>query len=97
MAIEKEKFKKDMNNSSTKYEYLCVYKINGNRHCIYVKSFDEVQRELTCINSHGEKDQFPKIVLKDVEKLYRVECCAFEISSNTNFQPMRKGSTSSGK
>ena len=60
-------------------EYVLVFKY-GRRslHMVYVDKYDASTQMVECINSHGKKDQRPRIHLQDIVKLYRVTCTAVD-------------------
>ena len=66
-------------------EFVLVYQYSPTSlHTVYVKEYDSSAKIVKCINSHGQTDQtdqFPKIELKDIVKLYRVTCSATDAST----------------
>ena len=66
-------------------EYVLVYEFKaGSRdlHTVYVDKYNESAKIVKCINSHGPKDQRPKIGLQDIVKLYRVTCTAVDVDTS---------------
>ena len=64
-------------------EYVLVYEYKANDlHTVYVDKYNESAKIVKCINSHGPKDQRPKIALQDIVKLYRVTCTAVDVDTS---------------
>ena len=58
-------------------EYVIVYKYRAQSlHTVYVDKYDASAKIVECINSHGQRDQRPRISLQDIVKLYSVTCTA---------------------
>ena len=58
-------------------------------HSVYVRSYDQQAQRVTCINSWGQVDKYPKLDLKDVEYLYRVECSTVDATQQSKIYLIR--------
>ena len=69
-------------------EYVLVYEYRGqDLHTVYVYKYDAATKMVECINSHGLKDQRPRIHLQDIVKLYRVTCTAVDATTVPGIEP----------
>ena len=60
-------------------EYVLVYDNSPQSlHTVYVDKYDASKKIVKCLNSHGKKDQRPRIRLQDIVKLFRVTCTAVD-------------------
>ena len=87
--IDKTLFLNDVRGSFQEAEYLiCTMEWTGTsyrKHCLYVKSYDDNKQSISCINSHGEIDQFPEVHLTEVRHFFKVSCTGKEISTSPSF------------
>ena len=80
-------------------EYVLVYRYGPKRelHTVYVHKYDPSTKMVECINSHGQRNQFPNIRLQDIVKLYRVTCSAVDATKvpgiNTHLKAFDKMSS----
>ena len=62
-------------------ESALVFMIPGglDLHSVYVKDYDSLSKMVTCMNSHGQHDQYPMIRFQDINHLYRIKCSAVSL------------------
>ena len=67
-------FKQELTDENiAKNEYLVTYQPRVNMpHCVYMKRYTKSDGTLHCQNSWNGKDDYPRIPLNKVEKLYKV-------------------------
>ena len=64
---------RDMENCELVLNY---YSTPTRAHAIYAENYNAEKKWLKCVNSSGEVDPFPRILIRDVLNLYKVTCTA---------------------
>ena len=75
---------------------------NNGLHSVYVESYNQQVKKVTCINSWGMVDPNPELDLIDIDSLYRVNCSTVDIdatqqSKTCNIDSLSPNSKSSVK
>ena len=63
-------------------EFALVYDLplNNGLHSVYVESYNQQVKKVTCINSWGMfVDPNPELALRDIDSLYRVNCSTLDV------------------
>ena len=82
VEIPRQQHESELKNNLSKCEYVLVYKFSPQSlHAVYVESYDQTRKAVDCINSHGHNDQYPRISLANVIKLFKVNCTAVDTKS----------------
>ena len=63
------------------HEHILVYDYGDKDglHAVYVHKYNARKRVVTCINSHGSRDEdnpYPRVPLSEARHLFRVTCSA---------------------
>ena len=71
------------NLKQNEYVLVYVYPNSKSLHTVYVQEYDASTKTVKCINSHGDQDQFLRIRLNEIVKLYRVGCSAVDATTES--------------
>ena len=72
------KYDHELKHKRSQFEHVLVYQQHqgANPHAVYVEKYDAAKKTVTCINSHGQKDQYPVVSTSSILHLYSVKCTA---------------------
>ena len=79
----------ELKHNRSQFEHVLVYQQHQGAypHAVYVEKYDAAKKTVTCINSHGQKNQYPVVSTSSILHLYSVTCTAKDAN--------QKGSSSS--
>ena len=86
--IPSKTYDDELKQKRTQYEHVLVYQHQGaNTHAVYVEKYDAAKKTVSCINSHGQRDQHPIVSTSDILHLYRVNCIAEDAEKKCSLSP----------